>query len=143
MEGNRSCSRRPPDCYPDPCREVRRRPQGHFPPVRLLLGGLQEVLLVSLCRVILHWVVLHQVVLRRVVLHHGLCPGFRLGPYLVPFLGLFLVLLLGLLLHCHHLGLVDPVALWGFIQGVWRNAKMVFLAIVRCMWVESFLGSSV
>ena len=95
----------------------------------------------SLRRVALRRVVPHQVVLR-----HGLCPGFRLGSYLVPFLGLLLVLLLGLflglLLH-RRLGLVDPVALWGFIQGVWRNAKMVFLAIVQCTWVESFLGSSV
>jgi len=81
-----------------------------------------------------------------VVLRHRLRPGFRLVPYLVPFLGLLLVLLLGLflgLLLLRRLGLVDPVALWGFVQGVWRNAKMVFLAIVRCTWVESFLGSSV
>ena len=95
----------------------------------------------SLCQVVLCWVVLHRVVLRQVVLCHGLRPGFRLGPYLVPFLGLFLVLLLGLflglLLHRCRLGLVDPVALWGFIQGVWRNAKMVFLVIVQCTWVKS------
>ena len=79
-------------------------------------------------------VVLRRVVPRQVVLCHWLCPGFRLGSYLVPFLGLLLVLLLGLflglLLLRRHLGLVDLVALWGFIQGVWRNARVEFLAIV-------------
>ena len=122
MEEIRFRSRHPPDGGPDPRREVHRHPQGHFPLVRLLLGGLQEVLLVLLRQVVLRWV----------VLRHGLHLGFCLG------------LLLGLrLLHRRRLGLVDPVALWGFVQGVWRNAMAAFSAIVQCTWVESYLGSLV
>ena len=78
-----------------------------------------------------HRVVLRRVVPRRLVLCHGFRLGFCLGFYL------------GLLLRHRHLGLVDPVALWGFVQGVWRNAMAGFLAIVRCNGVESYLGSSV
>ena len=114
MEGDCFCSHRPPDCCLDPRREAHCHSQGRFPPVRLLLGGLQEVLLVALRRV-----VLRQVVLRR-GLHHGLRHrlhlGFRLGLYLVLLLGLFLGR--RLLLHRRRQGLVDPVALWGFVQGV-------------------------
>ena len=107
---------RPLDRGLDPHCEVRHHPQGHFPLVHLLLGDLQEVLLV----------VHRQVVLHRVVLRRGFRLGFHLGFCLGPYLGLFL----GLLLRRRRLGLVDPVALWGFVQGVWRNAMAAFLAIV-------------
>ena len=107
----------PLDGGPDPRREVCHHPQGRFPLVHLPLGGLQEVLLVLLCRV----------VLCQVVICCGLCLGFRLGLYLGLCLGFFLGLCL---LHRRRLGLVDPVALWGFIQGVWRNAMVAFLVIV-------------